>query len=191
MEKGLRAQGFATTSVHDGEEACRMARDADFDLLLLDLGLPIRSGFDVLDEIRGRGETLPVILLTARTELEATIDGFEHGANDYLAKPFRFDELLVRVRARLRDRSRSSRNTPGTVSAAGIELDVRTRRATLHGRAIDLSGTEYLLAEVLMRHAGQVLSVFPSEELLPCRPSPTPARRGAAPGRRGSRRAGS
>jgi DNA-binding response OmpR family regulator len=158
IEKGLKGNGFVTLSVDDGATAAELARDADFDLLLLDVGLPKLNGFEVLDEVRGRGETLPIILLTARTEVEATVKGFELGADDYLAKPFRFEELLVRIRARVRDRSRQAQTTPAVVAANGVELDVHTRRATVDGREVDLSAKEYLLAETLIRHAGQVLT---------------------------------
>jgi DNA-binding response OmpR family regulator len=157
IEKGLRSHGYTTMAVHDGETAAALARDADFDLLILDLGLPRLNGFEVLDAVRGRGERLPVIVLTARDELESTVLGFEQGADDYLTKPFRFDELLVRVRARLRDRERavtSDRYTAG----AGIVLDRLARRVHVGEDEVDLSATEFALIDTLMTHAGQVLS---------------------------------
>lgn len=155
VEKGLRKHGFTTFAVHDGEQAARLARDEDFDLLILDLGLPRQDGFDVLRAVRGRGERLPVIVLTARDELDVTVDGFEHGADDYVTKPFRFDELLARVRARLRDRGRAE---PTLLHAGGITLDLRARTAMAGGQEIPLSAREFALAETLVRHAGSVLS---------------------------------
>jgi DNA-binding response OmpR family regulator len=158
IEKGLRGNGFVTMAVDDGASAAQFARDTDFDLLLLDVGLPKLNGFEVLDEVRGRGETLPIILLTARSEVEATVKGFELGADDYLAKPFRFEELLVRIRARVRDRSRPAQMNASVVAANGVELDAHTRKATIDGRQVELSAKEYLLAETLIRHAGQILT---------------------------------
>src|SRR4051812_9715285 len=155
IEKGLRKHGFTTLASHDGAEAIRLARDEDFDLLILDLGLPHADGFEVLEQIRGRGERLPVIILTARDELDSTIRGFESGADDYLTKPFRFDELLVRVRARMRE--------PGSAGAAelragGVVLDLLSRRATTGGAEVALSSREFALAQALMSHPGAVLS---------------------------------
>jgi DNA-binding response OmpR family regulator len=155
LEKGLRAQGFTTLTVEDGQSAAGAARDRDFDLLILDLGLPRLDGQQVLAEIRGRGERMPVIILTARKGVGDTVTGLEGGADDYVTKPFRFQELLARIRARLRDHG----TTEVTVLEAGeITLDLRTRRATTGGKEVDLSAREFMLAETLMRHPGQVLS---------------------------------
>lgn len=156
VEKGLRKHGFTTLATHDGEEAARLARDDDFDLLILDLGLPRCDGFEVLRQIRGRGERLPVIVLTARDEIESTVQGFEQGADDYVTKPFRFDELLARVRARLRDPARGD-DLP-VVRAGGIALDLRGRHAMVGGAEVPLSSREFALAEALMTNAGSVLS---------------------------------
>ncbi|HZA00075.1 MAG TPA: response regulator, partial [Acidimicrobiales bacterium] len=102
LEKGLRANGFSTSIVDDGELAAALARDTDFDLLILDLGLPRLHGLEVLRRLRERGEHLPVVILTARHELDTTVAGFAGGADDYVTKPFRFEELLARIRVRLR-----------------------------------------------------------------------------------------
>ena len=102
LEKGLRASGYTTTVAPDGPQASIMARDEDFDLLILDLGLPGMDGLEVLRELRSSGQRLPVIILTARDDPADKVAGLEAGADDYLAKPFHFEELLARVRARLR-----------------------------------------------------------------------------------------
>ncbi|MCD9625412.1 response regulator transcription factor [Rhabdothermincola salaria] len=155
VEKGLRKHGFTTMAVHDGDSAVDLARDGDFDLVVLDVGLPRRDGFEVLRCLRERGERLPVILLTSRDGIDDTVRGFDVGADDYLTKPFRFDELLARARARLREPGRAE---PTTVSAAGVTLDLRTRQATVDGDEVDLSTREFTLAEALMTNAGAVLT---------------------------------
>jgi DNA-binding response OmpR family regulator len=155
LEKGLTANGFSTSIAVDGVSAAATARDADFDLMILDLGLPGRDGFDVLAELRARGERLPVIVLTARDAVPDRVTGLELGADDYVTKPFSFEELLARVRARLRD----DRNEESTMLRAGdVTLDLRTRRADVDGASIELTAREFSLAETFMRHAGQVLS---------------------------------
>lgn len=155
IEKGLRRHGFTTTAVHDGEQAVALARDDDFDLVVLDLGLPRCDGFEVIRRVRARGDRLPILVLTAQDDLDATVKGFEEGADDYLTKPFRFDELLARVRARLREPGRPEATQ---LEAAGVLLDLRARTAEVDGREVQLSAREFALAEVLMVNAGHVLS---------------------------------
>lgn len=157
LEKGLRSSGFTTVTVDDGNLAAALARDEDFDLVVLDLGLPGKDGMEVLAEVRGRGEKLPVIILTARDGVEDTVGGFERGADDYLVKPFRFEELLARIRARLRTTSAAA-DEPNVLSVGGVTLDVRTRRATVDGRTADLTAREFSMLETFMRHPDQVLS---------------------------------
>jgi DNA-binding response OmpR family regulator len=155
LEKGLRANGFTTSVVDDGRLAAAVARDADFDLLILDLGLPRLHGLEVLRELRARGERLPVVILTARDELDTTVAGFAGGADDYVTKPFRFEELLARIRVRLR--TDAARET--TLLRAGeLTLDLRTRRATVGDRVVELTAREFALAETFLRHPDQVLS---------------------------------
>jgi DNA-binding response OmpR family regulator len=155
LEKGLRANGFVTTIAEDGARASLMARDDEFDLLILDLGLPGKDGTEVLRELRSSGQRMPVIILTARDDVSDKVAGLERGADDYVTKPFRFEELLARVRARLRD----ERTVERTVLRAGqVVLDLRTRRASTGGRTVDLTAREFTMLEVLIRHAGQVLS---------------------------------
>ena len=155
VEKGLRAAGYATTVAATGTDALDLALSDEFDLVVLDVGLPGIDGFEVLERLRGSGATVPVIMLTARTSAADTVAGLENGADDYVPKPFRFDELLARIRLRIR---REGTSTSTEVEADGVVLDVRTRRARLDGREVDLSAREFALAEELMRNRGNVLS---------------------------------
>lgn len=155
LEKGLRAAGYTTLSVEDGPSAAAVARDKNFDLLILDLGLPGLDGHQVLAEIRGRGERMPVVILTARKGVGDTVAGLEGGADDYITKPFRFEELLARVRVRLRGRGTAEQPI---LEVGAVKLDLRTRFAEVGGKKVELSAREFLLAETLMRHRGQVLS---------------------------------
>ena len=155
LEKGLRAAGYVTTVVGSGVAAVGYARDADVDLMILDLGLPGQDGLSVLAQIRARGERLPVIVLTARDGVPDRIAGLDLGADDYLTKPFSFDELLARIRARLRAPGRSE---PTTLEVGQLQLDLLRRTVTVTGREVELTAREFLLAETLARHPGQVLS---------------------------------
>ena len=155
IEKGLRSNGFVTTTVADGESAYHYAASGSFDLLLLDIGLPGRDGFSVLEQLRATQNAIPVIILTARDSAADTVAGLDGGADDYVRKPFVFDELLARIRLRLR----ADRTPETTVLTAGdIALDLRTRRALVNGRTVELTAREFALAEVFLRHADQVLS---------------------------------
>jgi DNA-binding response OmpR family regulator len=155
LQKGFRAHGFTTELAEDVAEGLARARTGP-DLVVLDRGLPDGDGLEVLHELRRSERHVPVILLTARDAVADTVAALDSGADDYMTKPFSFDELLARVRARLRtDRTPTS----GTaLTAAGIVLDLRTRRAQVDGRTVDLSAREFALAEVLLRHPGQVMS---------------------------------
>jgi DNA-binding response OmpR family regulator len=131
LEKGLRSSGYSTLAVSSGADALAIARDGDFDLVLLDLGLPGIDGREVLQRMRARGETMPVVVLTARDGVDDTVGALERGADDYITKPFRFEELLARIRVRLRDTG----SAEVTVLRAGrLSLDVRTRRAVVDDR---------------------------------------------------------
>jgi DNA-binding response OmpR family regulator len=155
LEKGLRANGFTTTTVHDGFEATVLARDADFDLMVLDLGLPGKDGLSVLRDLRAGGNRLPVVILSARDDTDVKVAGLERGADDYVTKPFRFEELLARVRVRLREHGTPERTV---LEAGDVVLDLRTRRASVDGDSIELSAREFTMLEVFLRHPGQVLS---------------------------------
>ncbi|MCU0300238.1 MAG: response regulator transcription factor [Candidatus Nanopelagicales bacterium] len=153
--KGLRANGFTPTVVGDGPTGYDYAMTGEFDLVVLDINLPGMDGFEVLRRLRRAGNAIPVIILTARTSTSDTVAGLEGGADDYMPKPFRFEELLARVRLRLRaDRAEES-----TVLAHGdLVLDLRSRRAEVAGRSVDLSAREFTLAETFLRNPGHVLS---------------------------------
>lgn len=155
IDKGLRSAGFATRIATTGPDALDLALSGEFDLLVLDVNLPGMDGFAVLESLRGSGSRMPVIMLTARVELHDTVAGLEGGADDYLGKPFRFDELLARIRLRMR----RDETVGGTqLTHRDLTLDVRTRRAHLGTMAVELSAREFALAEELVRNAGQVLS---------------------------------
>jgi DNA-binding response OmpR family regulator len=156
LEKGLRAAGYSTTVCDDGVKAAGLARDDEFDLLILDIGLPGQDGFAVLRAIRARGEKLPVLVLTARDEIVDTVTGLDSGADDYVTKPFVFEELLARVRARLR--APETGESGLELRAGGIRLDVRTRRAEVDDDEVELTAKEFTLLETFLRHPGQVLS---------------------------------
>ncbi|WP_165068008.1 response regulator transcription factor [Marisediminicola senii] len=155
VEKGLRAAGYTSTVVTTGAEALDQALSGAHDLLLLDIGLPGIDGFEVLRRVRQRDTALPVIMLTARTTVGDTVAGLDGGANDYIPKPFKFDELLARIRLRLRD---AGQIVSSTLTHDDLSLDMLTRRATVAGRSVDLSAREFALAEEFLRHPEQVLS---------------------------------
>ncbi len=155
LEKGLRANGFATAVAADGRDALAKARTGEFDLLILDIGLPVLDGFAVLEQLRRVDTRLPVLILTARDGVSDTVAGLEGGADDYVTKPFLFEELLARVRVRLRGDS----SPEETVLRVGdVALDLRTRRVKVGDRTVDLTAREFTLAEVFLRHPGQVLT---------------------------------
>jgi DNA-binding response OmpR family regulator len=156
LKKGLVAAGFGVTVVADGTGVHDHALTGGFDLMVLDIGLPGMDGFDVLRRLRAAGSAIPVIILTARDSVHDTVAGLTGGADDYMAKPFQFEELLARVQLRL-ERARPAPD-PEVLAHRGLELDPRTRLVTLHGRAVELSAREFALAETFLRHPGQVLS---------------------------------
>ncbi|MFC5747135.1 response regulator transcription factor [Actinomadura rugatobispora] len=158
IEKGLRANGFSTTVAEDGDMALSQAFGRGFDLILLDIGLPGRDGFTVLRALREAQVATPVIVLTARDSVQDTVAGLEGGADDWMTKPFRFEELLARVRLRLRGASRAPETTLLRSGSGDLTLDLRTRRARAGDRTVDLTAREFVLLELFLRHPGQVLS---------------------------------
>jgi DNA-binding response OmpR family regulator len=154
LRKGFEANGFDTEVVDDGAAAAARACEGDFDLLVLDLGLPTRPGLDVLADIRARGQKLPVIILTANDEVDTTVAGLEGGADDYMTKPFSFEELLARARLRLRQ----AEEAETSLQAGPMVLDLHHHHIALGEQIVDLPGREFALAETLFRHAGEILS---------------------------------
>ena len=157
IQKGLAAAGYTPSVVDDGLAALDYVATGSFDLVLLDVGLPGIDGFEVLSRIRARGETMPIIMLTARTSVDDTVTGLDGGANDYLPKPFTFDELMARIRLRLREASQQPANEI-VLRHGDIALDLTTRRVTVGSQTNDLSAREFALAEQFVRHPEQVLS---------------------------------
>jgi DNA-binding response OmpR family regulator len=158
LEKGLRASGFSTAVANDGHEAIVMAQNYAFDLLILDIGLPGKDGWAVLEELRGQGEDLPIIILTARDDVRDKVAGLEGGADDYVTKPFRFEELLARVRVRLRDKRLPKQQQEMVLKSGNLVLDLRTRQVWVGDHLVKLSAREFTLAETFIRHPGQVMS---------------------------------
>ena len=155
LQKGLNSNGYSTSAVGSGEDALSFLQTGEFDLMILDIGLPGIDGFEVLKRFRTRDREMPVIILTARDGVQETVTGLEGGADDYVTKPFSFEELLARIRARLR----AERAPEETVLQAGdAALDLRTRRLTVGGRTMELSAREFSMAELFFRHPEQVLS---------------------------------
>jgi DNA-binding response OmpR family regulator len=155
IERGLEAEGYPVTCAFDGDRGAREAVTGDYDLVLLDVLLPKRSGLDILREVRARRPELPVIMLTARSEIEDKVEGLDLGADDYLTKPFAFDELLARIRAQLR---KPRQPEAAALTAGPIRLDFHSRRVERAGEEVRLTAREFDLLAYLMRHPNQVLS---------------------------------
>lgn len=163
MHKGLTAHGYTCTIVSDGIAALDHASTGDADLLILDVGLPRMDGFTVLRNLRDMGITLPVIMVTARTAVEDTVQGFETGANDYITKPFRFEELLARVRVRISEGAAAAEPASTTAALGTLALDLRNRTATVTDESgntstVELSSREFGLAAMFLENPNQVLS---------------------------------
>lgn len=159
LEKGLKAKGFTTAVAPDAAAVLQMVFSDSFDLLLLDLGLPGKDGLIVLEELRGQGADLPIIILTARDDINDKIAGLEGGADDYVTKPFRFEELLARIRLRLRSPNHNTPALARTILQVGnIVLNVRTRKVEFKGQQIELPTKEFTLLETFMEHPGQVMT---------------------------------
>jgi DNA-binding response OmpR family regulator len=157
LDKGLRSSGFVVTIAETGETATIMARDEDFDLVILDLGLPDKDGLEVLRDLRASGQRLPVIVLTARDDIHDRVAGLEMGADDYLPKPFHFEELVARVKVQLRDAGKTGSKEEQLRVAGGV-LDLRTRWASVDGETVELSAREFELLRTFLQHPDQVLS---------------------------------
>jgi len=155
IKKGLEEEGYAVDLASDGESGLQMALDRVHDLVLLDIQLPKKDGLAVLHELRRRKVATPVLLLTVRATIEDKVIGLDSGADDYLTKPFAFQELLARARALLR---RHSENKQSVIKVADLSMDLTQRTVHRGGQKIDLTAKEFALLEYLMRNAGRVLS---------------------------------
>ena len=154
LAKGLREEAYAVDVVGDGERALELAQLNDYDLVILDVMLPGKDGFHVCRDLRAAGSAVPVIMLTARDAVEDKVEGLDSGADDYLLKPFEFEELLARVRALLR---RKPALYPEVIIVADLSVDIRARRVSRGGMELGLTGKEFALLEYLARHAGEVV----------------------------------
>ncbi|MGH8290032.1 MAG: response regulator [Steroidobacteraceae bacterium] len=163
IRSGLKRDGFTVDWVYDGESASQVLGCEEFDLLLLDLGLPRKSGLEVLTAVRARGLEIPVLIITARDAVSDRVQGLDAGADDYLVKPFDLDELAARIRALLR---RKSGRTAPAVEHLGVTLNPATHGVTRDGREIGLSPKEFALLQLLMERPGTLLSRARLEERL-------------------------
>ena len=154
LAKGLREEAYAVDVAGDGERALELAHLNDYDLIILDVMLPGKDGFDVCRDLRAAGSAVPVMMLTARDAVEDRVEGLDSGADDYLLKPFEFEELLARVRALLRRKPALYREV---IVVADLSMDTRARRVSRAGKELDLTGKEFALLEYLVRHAGEVV----------------------------------
>jgi len=154
VAKGLREQAYAVDVVAKGEDALYQAAINSYDLIILDVMIPGKNGFEVCRELRRSGQRVPVLMLTARDSVEDRISGLDHGADDYLTKPFEFRELLARLRALLR---RSGELRPAQIAVSDLVLDTGAQTVSRGGRTIPLTTKEYALLEFLARNAGRVV----------------------------------
>jgi two-component system OmpR family response regulator len=156
VARGLRESGFAVDRATDGEAGLDMALETPYDVAIIDLMLPRRDGLSLIDELRRRGHSTPVLILSARRSVDDRVRGLQAGGDDYLTKPFAFPELLARVQALVRRATRAPETT--TLTAGDLTLDLLTRKVTRAGAPIDLRPREFSLLEYLMRNAGKVVS---------------------------------
>jgi two-component system copper resistance phosphate regulon response regulator CusR len=155
VAKGLREHAYAVDVSEDGNDALAQASINDYDLILLDVLLPGKDGFEVCRALRARGDATPILMLTARATVDDRITGLDAGADDYLTKPYSFRELLARVRALLR---REPQLLPAQFEVDNLVVDSVSHKVTRADRSIDLTAKEYALLEYLARHAGQLVS---------------------------------
>lgn len=156
VQQGLEEAGYAVDHTADGEEGFRYALNQPYDAAVVDLMLPRRDGLNLIQSLRQRGVSTPVLILSAKRSVDDRVDGLQAGGDDYLTKPFAFAELLARVQALIRRGSGTTE--PTRLTAGPLALDLLERTATRDGEAIDLQPREFSLLEYLMRHPGQVVS---------------------------------
>jgi heavy metal response regulator len=155
IAKGLREQSYAVDMAQDGDAGLYQAAINDYDVVVLDVLLPQRDGYEVCRELRKRGDTTPVLMLTARAAIDDRLTGFDAGADDYLTKPFSFRELLARIRALLR---RDSQLRPDVIEIADLVVDAASHRVSRANRDVQLTAKEYALLEYLARRTGELVS---------------------------------
>jgi DNA-binding response OmpR family regulator len=158
--KGLTANGFEVAHVSDGAQVIPEINSKEYSLLILDLGLPNREGLSILEELRGTGNEIPVIVLTARDSVETTIASFQGGADDFMSKPFSFEELLARVKARIKLKQGTSNpvKESSTLVRGSISLDLLSRKVQVGTEEHDLTAREFVMLEIFLRNPGQVIS---------------------------------
>ena len=155
IKKGLEEELYSVDAVYDGKEGIKMALSNEYDLIILDIMLPYKDGVTILKEIREQKNVAPVLLLTAKDNIESKVSGLDSGADDYLTKPFAFEELLARVRALLR---RQSSVKSIQLKTGDLILDTQTHKVNRAGNEIDLTAKEYSILEYLLRNKGRVIS---------------------------------
>lgn len=159
ISKGLTAKGYSVSHVADGAEVIPTLNKGKFDLLVLDIGLPNKDGLAILEELRGTGNEIPVIVLTARDSIDATLASFQGGADDFMPKPFSFDELVARIERRIRTSPSNSGKAPdSSLSVGPVTLDLLSRQVVSGGKEFELTAREFTMLELLMRNAGQIIS---------------------------------
>ena len=155
LKKGLKEEHYAVDVCYDGEEALFQSQVNQYDLMILDVMLPKKNGFAICKQIREEGNLTPILMLTAKDQLEDKIKGLQEGADDYLTKPFAFEELLARIKALLR---RSQDYKTKTMKVGSLELDPVSRKVTRENKPLSLTGKEYALLEYLMRNKGRIIT---------------------------------
>ena len=155
LAMGLREQGYTVDIAGDGEQALAFTRSGSYDLVILDVILPIRDGFSVCRELRRSGHDLPILMLTAKDTVQDRVTGLDHGADDYITKPFEYGELLARIRALLRRRDSAYLEE---IRVGDLRLDLRARRVERAGKAVELSGKEYAVLEYMALRAGELVT---------------------------------
>lgn len=158
IQKGLEEKGFSSEIAYDGQIGLRFALSGQFDLIILDLNMPVMNGYEVCQKIREKNTEIPIIMLTALGETEDKILGFDKGADDYIVKPFDFRELLARVQVLLKRKSGISQETSQSISINGLTINLESKVVTRDGQHIELTPKEFLLLEYLIKNKGRVIS---------------------------------
>lgn len=158
IAQGLAEEGMEAVVAATGSAAVEQVLESEFDLVILDIGLPDMDGFEVLKQIRGQSASMPVIILTARSSVEDTVAGLEGGADDYMPKPFRFEELVARIKLRIKQSGGGSDKPSHIIQVGNLELDTRRRQAVVDSKPVELSSREFTMLRAFMEHPDQVLS---------------------------------